>query len=142
MKLNRSKPEDMLNIVLFQKQENVQFNPPHKLLEQSSSSNTTKTKKEPKTKIEMIKSSENKGDISISSEIYGKEINNSKAIEHIDNSRRISCEEEPSTAVPKIEISLNEWFKENKEGPTSLGRSQSARKYTVQTSIEKSKNLN
>ena len=139
MKLNSKKDEEMLNIVLFQKPENVQFNPHLKTIDKHNTLNYSTNKKEPKTKIEMVKSSENKGDISISSDVYGKDTNNSKITDYVENSRRISCEEDPGAIVPKIEISLNEWLSENKVQQPSQVRSHSARKHDIDSSIEKAK---
>lgn len=98
----------MLNIVLFENSENDQFDPAAKTVGKHNTLNYSANKKEPKTKIEMVKSSENKGDISISSDVYGIDTNNSKATDIVENSRKVSCEEDPPAIVPKIEISLNE----------------------------------
>lgn len=112
MKLNQQSKEELLDAILFQKPKNV-----GQELNRTDKHNVSqsKCKKEPKTKIEMIKSSENKGDVSVSSDYLAKDNSNSRICDSLyENSRRVSADEEASTLVPKIEISLNECLSKQK----------------------------
>ena len=78
----------------------------------------TYSKLEPKGKIEMIKSSANRGDLSGSSENYQVAESSDPESSGLDNKRN-SVEDESSQVVPKIEISLNECFNKKRSHETS-----------------------
>lgn len=126
MKLHDKLDEELQNIILHQKTKNAKMNLDNKNMGINSKLTKQKSKNDIKYQNQGGKTLENKGD-HLSGDIFVKDFNsNTKIAEYFNNSRRLSWEEDPS-AVPKIEISLSEWFN-SKQKESSESESKSERK--------------
>lgn len=116
------KLEDNANTNLSQKPKNIEYKHSKLNSEGQITVNETKAKKEPKTKIEMVKSSNHRGDQLEVSDYYAREKSNPKIVDYFESARRISVEEQKPEVVPKIEISLNERQNKKKSHQGSKGK--------------------
>lgn len=116
------KLEENANKNSSQKPKNIEYKHSKLNSEGQITVNETKAKKEPKTKIDMIKNSNPKGVEFEVSDYYAREKSNPKIVDYFESARRISVEEQKPEVVPKIEISLNDRHNKKKRDQGAKGK--------------------
>ena len=131
MKLNDKREEELQNLILQQKNKNARIHMENKNAYLNNKYSKQKDKSDRNNQNEIVNYFENNGDQQ--QNIFKNDFNNTKIAEYFQNSRRLSCEEDPSV-VPKIEISLNEWLKESqKEESKELSKTSRKRDFNSAT---------